>query len=544
MKDRYGSSGRSRDNAATTLTPTWANPPTPPSSATVESAAPSKGKISKGRSLSCGKDTLKPKLSKISAEDSTGSEKDLSPYWSDFTAAISSELWLPIETGSPDSGLSLFSGLPSKTAAGSWFSTTRTTAPNRNSPRIFSPSSTPSLAGFTACAATATQSRRIRVYPTREQRRILRLWFDAARWCYNETVARLKADPELKANWKALKTEIIHAVPERLKDTPYQVRSIGVRDACRAMSEVKRRNKELGPGLPGGEYHQLRFRSRKAPKQGCFVPATAVSEYGTYHTLLGRLRMAERLPRDHGDSRLTLHNGQYHLAATMLAQRRVGETQARAVALDPGIRSFLTWFSETDAGHIAPGAFGKIQRLCAHLDTLLSRAKLEKQRFAKRNKYRAAARMRIRISNLIDELHHQTARWLVDHFDIILLPAFETSEMVLRGARKLRAKSVRSMLSYAHYRFQRFLAWKCWQRGKELLLVNEAYTSKTCSWSGEIIPNLGGAKVVRGSDGVVVERDENGARGIFLRALGDTPPLREAAQEHIGDCATGIVSVS
>ena len=343
---------------------------------------------------------------------------------------------------------------------------------------------------------------------------------------------------------KALKTEIIHAVPERLKDTPYQVRSIGVRDACRAMSEVKRRNKELGPGLPGGEYHELRFRSRKAPKQGCFVPATAVSEYGTYHTLLGRLSMAERLPRDHGDSRLTLHNGQYHLAVTMPARRRVGETQARVIALDPGIRSFLTWFSETDAGHIAPGAFGKIQRLCAHLDTLLSRAKLEKQRLAKRNKYRAAARMRVRISNLIDELHHQTARWLVDHFDIILLPAFETSEMVLRGARKLRAKSVRSMLSYAHYRFQRFLAWKCWQRGKELLLVNEAYTSKTCSWSGETIPNLGGRRVVVGSDGVRVNRDINGARGIFLRALGDTPALREVAQEHIGDCATGIVSVS
>ena len=57
----------------------------------------------------------------------------------------------------------------------------------------------------------------------------------------------------------------------------------------------------------------------------------------------------------------------------------LGETQARAVALDPGIRNFLTWFSETDSGHIAPGAFGKIQRLCQHLDDLLSRAKLEKK---------------------------------------------------------------------------------------------------------------------------------------------------------------------
>ena len=164
--------------------------------------------------------------------------------------------------------------------------------------------------------------------------------------------------------------------------------------------------------------------------------------------------MTERLPTNHGDCRLTFHNGQYHLVVTMPAQSqwRVRETQARAVALDPGIRSFLTWFSETDAGHIAPGAFGKIQRLCAHLDNLLSRAKLEKRRFAKRNKYRAADRMRVRIRNLIDELHHQVGplaggplrRHPAAHFR-------DFPEMALRGARKLRAKSVRSMLTYAHY---------------------------------------------------------------------------------------------
>ena len=306
------------------------------------------------------------------------------------------------------------------------------------------------------------------------------------------------------------------------------------------MSEVKRRNMALGPGLSSGEYHELRFRSRKNPRQGCFVPATAVSEHGTYHTVLGKLRMAERLPADRGDSRLTLYNGQYHLVVTMPAQRSVGETQARVVALDPGIRSFLTWFSETDTGHIAPGAFGKIQRLCAHLDALLSRAKLERRRLARRNKYRAASRMRTRIGNLIDELHHQAARWLVDNFDIILLPTFESSDMARRGARKLRSKSVRSLLTYAHYRFQRFLVWKAWQSGKDVVLTNEAYTSKTCSWNGQIIPNLGGRRVVVDSDGVRVDRDINGARGIFLRALGDTPALREAAQEYIGDCAVSV----
>ena len=85
--------------------------------------------------------------------------------------------------------------------------------------------------------------------------------------------------------------------------------------------------------------------------------------------------------------------------------------------------------------------------------------------------------------------------------------------MVLHGARKPRAKSVRSMLSYAHYRFQQFLRWKCWQTGKALLLVNEAYTSKTCSWSGEIIANLGCRKVIVGSDGIRVDREPTALAG-------------------------------
>ena len=143
--------------------------------------------------------------------------------------------------------------------------------------------------------------------------------------------------------------------------------------------------------------------------------------------------------------------------------------------------------------------------------------------------------MRVRITNLIDELHHQAARFLVDNFDLILLPTFETSEMVQRGKRKIRSKSARSMLTFAHYRF---LLWKAWETGKQVLLVNEAYTSKTCSWSGEIVANLGGRRWVQSSDGLRVERDINGARGIFLRALGDTPSLMQSA------CiATSVVNV-
>ena len=39
------------------------------------------------------------------------------------------------------------------------------------------------------------------------------------------------------------------------------------------------------------------------------------------------------------------------------------------------------------------------------------------------------------------------------------------------------------------------------------------------------MPNLGGAKQITGKDGITLDRGINGARGVFLRALGDTPAL-------------------
>ena len=152
---------------------------------------------------------------------------------------------------------------------------------------------------------------------------------------------------------------------------------------------------------------------------------------------------------------------------------------------------------------------------------------LEKKRFKKLHLNKAILRLRNKVRDLVDEMHHKVASFLVQSFDIIILPTFETQEMVRKGARKLRAKSVRSMLTFAHYRFKLFLKQKAFEYGKLVLDQNEAWTSKTVSWTGEILPKLGGAKQVKSATtGLVMDRDYNGARGIFLRALGDQPILQ------------------
>ena len=131
---------------------------------------------------------------------------------------------------------------------------------------------------------------------------------------------------------------------------------------------------------------------------------------------------------------------------------------------------------------------------------------------------RAAGRMRIRVENLIQELHRQEVRFLVDSFDVILLPTFEASVMVERGRRRIRSKTVRNLLSLAHYRFGMFLRHKASDAGVAVLGVNEAYTIETVSWTGELLDDVGGATVITGGDGERMDSDYNGARGIYLRA--------------------------
>ncbi len=313
---------------------------------------------------------------------------------------------------------------------------------------------------------------------------------------------------------------------------PYQVKRTAVRDACRAMSNVKKFNQCLAEDHRAGlrldeEFAELNFRSRKNPKQSCYIPDDAVTEHGVYHTILGPLRMAEAVPAGQKECRLVKERSQYWLVVPHPAQSDI-ETPSGdgVVALDPGVRTFLTYFSERDCGKIGQHAFGRIQRLCHWLDDLISRTTTEPNHQRRRRMRHAQARMRQRISDLVDELHWQAARWLTDNYRIILLPTFETQDMTRRAGRRIRSKTARMMLSFRHYEFKRCLHWKAWQRGALVLDVNEAYTSKTRSWDGGIRGNLGGAAVIRDNSGFGMDRDVNGARGIFLRALGDSPFLR------------------
>jgi IS605 OrfB family transposase len=174
-----------------------------------------------------------------------------------------------------------------------------------------------------------------------------------------------------------------------------------------------------------------------------------------------------------------------------------------------------------------------LDRQVAYMQSLYPEAEIIKDigsglNFKRKRLKNAATRLRGKIKYLVDELHKKTARFLVDNFDVILLPTFETSIMSKKAKRRMRSKSVRQMLTLSHYKFKKFIKHKANEFNKIVIDVNEAYTSKTVSWTGEIINNLGGSKIIKFPiDNRTMNRDLNGARGIYLTALVDTPWLRD-----------------
>lgn len=369
------------------------------------------------------------------------------------------------------------------------------------------------------------RSRRIRLYPTAAQRAIFRKWLGTARFVYNRTLDYLNTVDGQRPSWMAIATDIIlPALPEWAKEIPFQIKKMAVREACDAYTHAKLKYQRRG------EFSQLRYKRRKSPYQTCFIPKSAVKPQGIFYTKSGAMHYGETLPAQFLDCELSYQQGRWYLCVPFQTTVAPGENQARIVALDPGVRTFITFFAPDMAGALGYHDFGRLVRLCHYLDDLMSRrakSQCKKQRYRMK---KAADRLRWKIKDLRDELHWKTARFLVDNFDILLLPRFETSQMVMKGKRKLRSKTVRAMLTWAHYAFKGRLKSVAVAAGKQVIEVDEAYTSRTCSWSGEIV-NVGSSEYIRGAEGIVMHRDVNGARGIYLRALAELPwlePLRLA----------------
>ena len=175
--------------------------------------------------------------------------------------------------------------------------------------------------------------------------------------------------------------------------------------------------------------------------------------------------------------------------------------------MDPGLRTFQTIYSEDEIRKVNINK-KLVIRLRQKIDKLRSLRKSSKSIITIGKKLR----------NKVTEMHLETVTYLTKNYSRIYLPSFESQEMM----KKMCSAVNRDFQTHSHYKFKMRMKEKCEERGVNLRIVTEEYTSKTCGLCGNIKYNLGSAKVYKCNKcNVSYDRDVNGARNILIKCLNE-----------------------
>ena len=194
----------------------------------------------------------------------------------------------------------------------------------------------------------------------------------------------------------------------------------------------------------------------------------------------------------------------------------------KSVFLDPGVRTFQTFYSPDGiCGKIGDEYCNKfIKSETEKIDYYESLRSLTTSWKTRRNLRNRLFKLRHKIKNRIQDLHWKTCKFLCDGFDTIFLPKFKSSEMVEKTPnRVISKKTVRQMLELSHCDFRTKLEYYVKTKHRNLVLVTEEYTTKTCGMCGQKNNNIGSSKKFSCSCGYEMDRDLHGARNICIKIL-------------------------
>jgi putative transposase len=211
--------------------------------------------------------------------------------------------------------------------------------------------------------------------------------------------------------------------------------------------------------------------------------------------------------------RLKKENNDWYLVVPYDAKVSVKNKQKKTCSIDPGVRKFAVVYSEEETTQIIPD-HKKLNRYTSMLDKL---QRLRDLGIIRNQSYnRARMRIQKRINNLVDELHYKTIQFLTDNYTDILLPSYETQDMVC--SKKLSKGTKRTMMNLSSYKFQQRLIHNAELTGSSVKIVNEAYTSQTCGYCGNL-KKTSDEHIKCDGCHAEYDRDINGARNIYLKYL-------------------------
>jgi putative transposase len=354
-----------------------------------------------------------------------------------------------------------------------------------------------------------------RLYPNKQQQRLLEQQLEECRWLYNHLLAERRdvweqRQESLRYYDQAMSLPGLKVERPTLASVHSQVlQNVAVRIDLAFKAYFRRIKAGEAPGYPRflgtGRYVSVTFPQVPV---GCKLDAGArrVRLHGVGEVQVILHRPIEGTPKTATISRSSAGKWYVCFSCECVESSLLPET-GEQVGIDVGLKTFA---SLSDGQEIAnPRFFLAEERALAKVQRRLS--KVEKGTPERAERRKVVARVHERTRWRRRDFTHQHSRRIVNAFDLIAVEDLSVNRMTHNHC------LTKSIHDVAWSRFASLLSYKAVWAGRKFVAVNPAYTSQDCSQCGhrKTDLNLADRTYTCPCCGVVLDRDHNASLNIL-----------------------------
>jgi putative transposase len=300
--------------------------------------------------------------------------------------------------------------------------------------------------------------------------------------------------------------------------TPKEIRAGAVDDVCKAM---KTGFSNLKSGII--KYFKLHFRKRTEPNKCILLAKNLIKNVSGNIQLAPQFlkensifKIGTRTKKKHKnieinhDSRIVCQKNVYWMLIPLKINIQPKRKPMNYCGIDPGVRTFMTAFGNTGLTE-----YNYREKTLKQLDLQIKHLKSNRN---KKHRVRKTIinKLETRKSNLIDELHWKTINHIIKNNDFIFYGNIKSHNIVKKGKNCTLNRDINNL---KFYKFKERLLFKALERGCKVHLVNEANTTKTCSFCG-CVNDVGASKIFKCKQcNHVFGRDVNAGKNILMKGI-------------------------
>ena len=345
---------------------------------------------------------------------------------------------------------------------------------------------------------------------------------------HNELIKLLELQEQLIMNKKKSRNEMCKSlsfekntgIKEWEFNTPKAVRDGAVNDVCKAY-KTGFTNLKLG----NIKFFRMHYKKKTNPDKCVCIPKSLVkNKNGIIHLsssffkenckfTMGKktLKKYKDLKIDN-DTRIIKQKDIYYLIVPIPFEEIPKTPLVKYCGIDPGIRTFMTSFGNNECIE-----YHHNEEAIKILNSKSMRLKeLRCLKLRKRILKRTLNRIETRKSNLINELHWKVITDLLNRNDVILYGDIKSHDIVKNKNNQTLNKNTNDL---KFFQFKQRLLSKATEKNKRIVMVNEAYTSQTCSFCGSMY-KPGCSKVYDCKNcNRKTDRDVNASKNILMKGI-------------------------